>query len=67
LIENDDQTGTDNLVRRWIGLSEPEVQRMRQAAIPTFNARFDIQQAARSMIEAISATMNSPVEHTVCA
>jgi glycosyltransferase involved in cell wall biosynthesis len=67
LIENDDQAGTDNLLRRWIGLSQSEVQRMRQAAIPTFNGRFEIQQAARSMIEAISATMNSPVEHSVGA
>jgi glycosyltransferase involved in cell wall biosynthesis len=67
LVENDDQAGTDNLIRRWIGLGPSEVQRMREAAIPTFDARFQVQQAAHSMIAAISATMKSPLEHTVCA
>jgi hypothetical protein len=40
---------------------------MCDATVPTFNARFEIQQAARSMVEAISATMNGAIEHTVCA
>ena len=55
LIENDDQAGTDNLLRRWIHLTGSEVQKMRDATIPTFNARFEIQGAARSMVEAITA------------
>ncbi|HEY6225629.1 MAG TPA: glycosyltransferase [Verrucomicrobiae bacterium] len=67
LVENDDQAGTDNLMRRWINLSQSEIQKMRDATIPTFNARFEIQQAARSMVEAISATMSDATKHTVCA
>jgi glycosyltransferase involved in cell wall biosynthesis len=67
LIETDDQPGADNLIRRWLKLSEPERARMRVAAIPSFNARFEIHQAARSMIEAISATMQSPTNFTIAA
>jgi glycosyltransferase involved in cell wall biosynthesis len=67
LIESDDQAGTDKLIRHWMGLSQSEVQRMRAATVSTFNARFEIQQAARSMIEAISATMKRPAEHSICA
>lgn len=65
LIENDDQAGTDNLIRRWITLPPSEVQRMRDVAIPTFHARFEIQQAARSLVEAISTTMQKPTEQSV--
>src|SRR4051812_32856139 len=65
LIDNDDLAGTESLIRRWMRLPQSEIQRMRDAAIPTFQARFEIQQAAGSMVEAISATMKSPAEHSV--
>jgi glycosyltransferase involved in cell wall biosynthesis len=67
LVESDDQAGTDSLLRRWINLPELEFQKMREATVPLFNARFEIQQAARSMVEAISATMSGAAKHTVCA
>lgn len=60
LIENDDQPGTDNLIRRWLSMPDSERERMRAQTIPTFNARFEIHQAARSMIEAISSTSDRP-------
>lgn len=56
LVENDDQAGTDNLIRRWLALRRNEIETMRERAVRTFNARFEIHQAARSMVEAILAT-----------
>jgi glycosyltransferase involved in cell wall biosynthesis len=67
LVENDDQPGTDNLIRRWIALTPEKCDAMRRKTTQTFNAHFEIQQAARSMVEAISATMESPVQYTVHA
>ncbi len=64
LVENDDQPGTDNLIRRWLNLPKAERDQMRIQAAPTFDARFEIHQAARSMIEAISSTMNRPAFQT---
>jgi glycosyltransferase involved in cell wall biosynthesis len=67
LIENDDQPGADRLIRRWLALPPSQASEMRRKAVQTFNARFEIRQAARSMIEAISATMEQPTHHNVLA
>jgi glycosyltransferase involved in cell wall biosynthesis len=67
LVEYDDQSGTENLLRRWIALSPEKCDDMRRKAVATFNMRFEIHQAARSMVEAISATMAAPVQHNIPA
>jgi len=67
LIENDDQSGADHLIRRWLNLSDPEREQMRAAAIPSFNSRFEIHRAARSMVEEICATMETPTPHNIAA
>lgn len=67
LVEKDDQPGANNLIQRWLKLSDPDRAAFRRQAIPTFNNRFEIHQAARSMIEAISSTMIEPDMHSVTA
>lgn len=67
LVESDDQAGTGNLLKRWIDLSTEKRDEMRRKAPITFNARFEIHQAARSMVEAISATMEEPVQNNIAA
>lgn len=57
-VENDDQEGTDRLLQKWFALDGGAREQFARRARPCFNQRFEIHQAARSMIEAISATMS---------
>lgn len=61
-VENDDQPGTDNLLRRWLNATEADRLQMQKQALPTFNGRFEIHAAARSMIEAISTTASASAQ-----
>jgi glycosyltransferase involved in cell wall biosynthesis len=61
LISNDDQNGVNDLLVRWIQLPEAAREKIRNQTTYTFANRFEIHQAARSMIEAISATMRAPI------
>jgi hypothetical protein len=67
LVEYDDQSGTENLLRRWIVLPPEKCDDMRRKAVATFNTRFEIHQVARSMVEAISTTMKVPIQHNIPA
>lgn len=50
LVENDDETGAFNLLRRWFSLSTDVQQKYREHARRCFANRFEIRQAARSLI-----------------
>lgn len=55
-VENDNQEGTDRLLRSWFSLDAAARQQIARRARPCFDQRFEIHQAARSMIEAITST-----------
>jgi glycosyltransferase involved in cell wall biosynthesis len=57
--ENDDLEGTVKLLRRWLRLPETEREQMRQNARKCFLARFEIQQAARSLVRVINQSLIS--------
>jgi glycosyltransferase involved in cell wall biosynthesis len=57
LIEDDTQAGIDQLLIRWLRATPQERDRIRMQTRATFERRFEIHQAARSMIEAISSTL----------
>jgi glycosyltransferase involved in cell wall biosynthesis len=50
LVENDDETGAFNLLRRWFSLSADQRQEYRAQARCCFANRFEIRRAARSLI-----------------
>jgi glycosyltransferase involved in cell wall biosynthesis len=50
LVENDDETGAFNLLRRWFSLSADNRQVYRAQARCCFVNRFEIRRAARSLI-----------------
>lgn len=50
LMEFDTQEGTDNLVRQWIEMPEAERARMRTQTIRTFDARYDMEKNAATII-----------------
>ncbi len=48
-VESDDLAGTTRLLERWLGTSPEERAEMRKRAQACFGARFEIEQAARSL------------------
>jgi glycosyltransferase involved in cell wall biosynthesis len=54
LVEADTEAGTTSLLSRWLSLEPEEVEILRRNTIPAFKRRFEIQAAARSLIEAIN-------------
>jgi glycosyltransferase involved in cell wall biosynthesis len=67
LVDRDDQDGVNNLLMGWLKLTDAKRECMRAATKASFNSRFEIHQAARSMVEAISATMDAPAKRTALA
>jgi glycosyltransferase involved in cell wall biosynthesis len=59
LINNDDQRGINDLLLRWIKLPTDAREKIRTQTTFTFTNRFEIHQAARSMIEAINSTLHA--------
>lgn len=57
LIGPDDQSGADNLLKRWIGLDADERARMRTAARACFERHFDVTASAVSLVESIKAAL----------
>ncbi len=53
LVASDDQAGTADCLRRWLGLSESEREAMGRRARACFEDRFHVDQAAQSLIHAI--------------
>jgi glycosyltransferase involved in cell wall biosynthesis len=53
LAEPDNLEGATRLLRRWISMSTPERERMRQRARACFVSRFEIQRAAERLIEVL--------------
>ena len=55
--EKDDLAGTCELLRRWVRLSPEDRAAMRVQARRCFESRFEIQQAARSLVNVISRAL----------
>ncbi len=54
LVANDDLVGTVSLLNNWIALPEIEKETMRRNAKSCFSNRFEIHQAARSLLDVLS-------------
>lgn len=54
LVDNDDLDGTVKLLQKWLAMSPEERQSMQQKAKQCFTMRFEIHQAAQSLINALS-------------
>ena len=55
LVDRDDVEGTQQSLLRWIGMGGTQKAEMRRNARQCFEKRFEISQAARSLIAALSA------------
>jgi glycosyltransferase involved in cell wall biosynthesis len=60
LVGNDDEQGTGELLRKWLRASPEMREQMRARTRPCFNRRFEIRQAARSLVNVISNSLVSP-------
>lgn len=59
IVESDDGPGVDRLFKRFLALSEEERNLMGQCARRSFLSRFHIQQAARSLLDVVQASVGS--------
>lgn len=59
LVVKDDQEGTNQLLRRWFALSPAERDAMRRQSVRSFQERFEIRQAARSLLNVIQSSQES--------
>jgi glycosyltransferase involved in cell wall biosynthesis len=59
LVENDDMAGTVRLLERWLALDRARRSETRQAARGCFERRFEIGQAAQSLVCALEAAMKT--------
>ncbi|MBC8094508.1 MAG: glycosyltransferase, partial [Akkermansiaceae bacterium] len=57
--ENDDLAGTVQLLRCWLGLTSAEREQMRHNARQCFLTRFEIHQAALSLIQVITDSLGT--------
>jgi glycosyltransferase involved in cell wall biosynthesis len=53
LVGNDDVVDTEANLRRWVGMSSPEKQKMMEQARATFKERYTVEQMASSMLSTI--------------
>jgi glycosyltransferase involved in cell wall biosynthesis len=53
IVEPDDAGGTERLIQRWLAVSAPEWQAMRERAVSCFNERFEVGEYARRFGELI--------------
>lgn len=53
IVANDDLNGTTQLLQNWLAMSLDEQESMQQEAKQCFNKRFEIHQAAQSLIDAV--------------
>ncbi|MGB8169482.1 MAG: glycosyltransferase [Chthoniobacteraceae bacterium] len=60
LIEPDTADGTVRLIERWLALDPADRARMAAAAAPCFRQRFEIGQAVRSLLEALTHLVHAP-------
>ncbi|HEX4646840.1 MAG TPA: glycosyltransferase [Verrucomicrobiae bacterium] len=58
LVENDDEPGAFNLLRRWFSLSTDDQQAYRAQARRCFASRFEIHQSAHSLIALLEKEKN---------
>ena len=56
LVEADTQSGTDNLLRRWLALSSDSKARMRDNAKRSFRQRFTVDAMATSLLNVVTET-----------
>lgn len=59
LVEDDTEAGAFRLLERWIKTDRAMQARMRDRALDCFNQRFEIQQAARSLIKTITECLHA--------
>jgi len=59
LVASDSAAGTEALLCRWLGLSEPDQMGYRQRALACFGARFTIDAMADSMLAVMTRTARS--------
>jgi glycosyltransferase involved in cell wall biosynthesis len=52
-VESDDQAGTVNLIERWLCTPKDEWEKMRKRAGKCYRARFNVEQAATSLVRAM--------------
>jgi glycosyltransferase involved in cell wall biosynthesis len=55
LVEEDTQSGTDNLLRRWLAAAPESRARMRDNAKRSFTRRFTVDAMATSLLDVVSA------------
>ncbi len=53
-VANDDLNGTIHLLQKWLAMSFEEQNSMQNKAKQCFNKRFEVKQAAQSLIDAVS-------------
>jgi len=53
LIADDTQQGTDELLRRWLAMSDAEFAQMKKKTRPCFESHFHVQRAAERLLEII--------------
>lgn len=58
LVASDTLEGTISLLQQWLALDAPQRADFSQRAVKCFHKHFEIQQAAKSLIQAISSTSN---------
>lgn len=56
-VDDDDLDGTIRLLRKWLNLSPSEREQMRDRARRCFQTRFEIHEAASSLVQAISNSL----------
>ena len=54
LVDDDDEPGTVRLLQRWLATPPDQKEEMRRIAQRSFQTRFEVNQAANSLIAAIS-------------
>lgn len=55
IVENDDQAGVDTLLRRWIATPIERRKQMAERALACYEARYTVEESARSLIEAVTS------------
>ncbi|HLK13296.1 MAG TPA: glycosyltransferase [Fimbriimonadaceae bacterium] len=60
LVAGDTQAGTDELLARWTAMTAAEREAMTAKARPCFEANFEIEQAARSLLQVLAEVVGPP-------
>jgi glycosyltransferase involved in cell wall biosynthesis len=54
MVAEDDLEGTCSLLKRWLGMSSAQRSEMRRRALACFHERFEIHQAATTLIKVLT-------------